>query len=96
MGEGTNGVRPSPEELERDVERIRDSMAGIVSELDRRRHELFDWRLQLRRHKLGIGLLAGGVVLLLGTAMVVKNSGETWNARVFVPAGLESSVHTLV
>jgi hypothetical protein len=65
MGQGTDDVMDpeTPEELEREVEDIRDDMTGIVSELDRRGHEALDWRMQLRRHAAplmftGLGLLA--------------------------------------
>jgi hypothetical protein len=68
MGQGTNGVdisSPPPETLEREVEAIRGSLDGIVSELDRRRHELTDWRLQLRRHRGKLAVAAGGLVAII-------------------------------
>jgi hypothetical protein len=62
----------TPRELEHDVERIRGNLTDIVQDLDRRRHEWLDWRLQLRRHpkEAGVGiavlvLLAGGVTALI-------------------------------
>jgi hypothetical protein len=64
MGQGTDDLMDtdSPEELEREVEDIREDMTDIVSELDRRGHEAFDWRMQLRKHAApliftGLGLL---------------------------------------
>jgi hypothetical protein len=66
VGQKTNRVA-EPEKLVHHVEEIREGLTQVVSELDRRRHELMDWRLQLRRNKgplLGIGsvlALAGGV-----------------------------------
>ena len=58
-----------PDEIERDVEARRARVAVLVGELDRRRRELIDWRLQLRRHGLALGLalagtLAGGAGLV--------------------------------
>ena len=65
MGQGKDDMNEveSPEELEREVEEIRDDMTDIVSELDRRGHEAFDWRMQLRKHAApmmftGLGFLA--------------------------------------
>jgi hypothetical protein len=65
MGQGTDDMNEveSPEELEREVEEIRDDMTDIVSELDRRGHEAFDWGMQLRKHAApvmftGLGFLA--------------------------------------
>jgi hypothetical protein len=68
MGEGTSDVRDveTPEQLEHDVEQIRGNMNGLVRELDRRRHQLFDWRLQLRKNALPIGVGAIGVVCMVG------------------------------
>jgi len=59
-------VNESAEELEHDIERLRDGMTKIAHELDVRRHELFDWRLQLRRHSTAVLIAAGSVVLLAG------------------------------
>jgi hypothetical protein len=76
VGERTNRIE-KPEKLEHDVEKIRATLTEVVGELDRRRHALMDWRLQVREHK---GLLAGlgaGVLLLLGTSVGVK----LWRAR---------------
>jgi len=52
MGEGTNGLGslPPPDELEVEVERRLSGLATIVDELDLRRHELLDWRLQVQAH----------------------------------------------
>lgn len=49
--------------LEADIERLRGELDAIVGELDRRRHEAFDVRLQVRRHP--------GVVATVGAAAVV-------------------------
>jgi hypothetical protein len=49
--------------LESDIERLRGELDGMVSELDRRRHEALDLRLQLRRHS--------GVVAALGVVAVL-------------------------
>jgi hypothetical protein len=49
--------------LEQEIEDIRRGLDDIVGELDRRRHELMDWRLQLRRHRTGVLLIAGVVLV---------------------------------
>jgi hypothetical protein len=75
MGEGTdrvNGQRANGEprkmarELETEITEIRSRLDRSLAELDRRRHELTDVRLQVRRHPM-IAVAAGvTVVALLG------------------------------
>ena len=70
----------SPEtvrELGASIDALRDDLGGLVAELDRRRHELLDVKLQARRHAVGI---AAGSVSLAGaaTAMVWL---AMWRAR---------------
>ena len=56
----------SPGELARDIEVVRDDLAEVVGELDRRRHEVLDdVRRQLARHALPIAVIA---LLALGVA----------------------------
>jgi hypothetical protein len=60
-GDGSGDVR----RLEEDIQNIRGNLGGLLGELDHRRHEAFDVRVQLRRHGLliGLGLFAmAGVV----------------------------------
>ena len=75
MGEGTdrvNGQRANGEprkmarELETEITEIRSRLDRSLAELDRRRHELTDVRLQIRRHPM-VAVAAGvTVVALLG------------------------------
>ena len=59
------------EALQREIESIRTGLDGMVGELDRRRHALFDVRSQLRRHAVPLialgaallGIAAGGIAL---------------------------------
>jgi hypothetical protein len=57
--------RAAPE-IEQEVDALRSDLGGLVDELDRRRHEMTDVRLQLRRHSravaLGLGIAALSVV----------------------------------
>jgi hypothetical protein len=83
MGEGADRLKTLPpatreeretpqqraREIEGEIDDIRRSLDRDLSELDRRRHEATDWRLQLHRHSrlvagVGIGVLAlvGGLV----------------------------------
>jgi len=85
MGEGTdrvNGQRTDGEprkmarELETEITEIRTRLDRSLAELDRRRHELTDVRLQIRRHPM-VTVAAGVTVLALlgGVAYAV------WAAR---------------
>src|SRR4051794_3309705 len=73
MDEAQDRMRAlSPEDREADVQRARSRLESLVSELDRRRRDLTDVRLQLRKHvwvvaAVGFTLLAG-----LGTTIFFK------------------------
>jgi len=73
MGEGTNpvSVAAAPAaEFEREVQLVRENLTGIVKELDYRRQELLDWRGQLRRHRLALGMAATAIFLVIGGVVV--------------------------
>lgn len=85
MGERTRGVELISEDgrmvdagsadqavaqLGADIAALREDLGGLVAELDRRRHELLDVRLQARRHA---GAAAVTAVSLIGAA-----SGVVW------------------
>ena len=78
MGEGTAGVEErNPREIERDIEHLRTRLDRSLAELDRRRHELTDVRLQMKKHpRVFVG--AGGFVLLLmgGVAFAIWRAHE--------------------
>jgi hypothetical protein len=73
-GDTATAGEAQPEVLEREVEEIRENISGIVGELDRRGHELVDWRLQLRKHgtllaAIGASCLVGfGLTMAIGAA----------------------------
>ena len=51
MGEGTTRVEEKPpRQIEREIEHLRTRLDRSLAELDRRRHELTDVRLQVRKH----------------------------------------------
>jgi hypothetical protein len=70
-GEQNQGEEHPPSDetakaLQEDIEKIRGKLGGMVSELDHRRHDLFDVKKQLRRHAVPLAL-AG--LALLGLAV---------------------------
>jgi hypothetical protein len=65
MGEGTDRVNGNgTHQIEGEIADIRGHLDQSLAELDRRRHEATDVKLQIRRHP-GAVAVAGGVVLLL-------------------------------
>jgi len=59
MDEGEVGVnRDTVHELGNEVAHARDELDVLLGEFDRRRHEVLDVPLQLRRHALGVSLTA--------------------------------------
>jgi hypothetical protein len=57
-----------------EIEEVRGRLDALADELDRRRHAALDWRLQLRRHALGLTMTA--------LAVVVIAAGVAWRGRV--------------
>ena len=73
MGEGTTGVeRRPPEQLEREIETIRGNLAEVVKELDRRRHEFLDWRMQLKRHASALWIAAAGAGTIVAGMIILS------------------------
>jgi hypothetical protein len=67
------------EELGSEVAGVREELDTLLGELDRRRHDALDVRLQLRRHAVGAGLTA---FALLATA-----TGSVWRRTGAAAAG---------
>ena len=55
-----------PPRIEHEIESIRGELDVLVRELDRRRHDALDWRLQVQRHRRELSIAAGvgGAALL--------------------------------
>jgi hypothetical protein len=75
MGEGTTGLsaeapRESALQLDADIGRLRQELGGLVGELDRRRHELLDVRLQVKRHAVA--------ATVTGASLVAVAAGLVW------------------
>src|SRR5688500_560634 len=58
-----------PGDVEAELDRTRRRLGELLDELGRRRHELGDVRLQLRRHAVSIALAAGGAAALIAVAI---------------------------
>ena len=69
-GHEESSPREAAEALGDEVANVRDDLDTLLGELDRRRHELLDVRLQVRRH-------ARGVTLTM-VAFVVAAAGVVW------------------
>ena len=69
-GERESSPRAAAEALSGEVAAARDGLDTLVAELDRRRHNVLDVRLQLRRHALG--------VILTTAAFVIAAAGFVW------------------
>lgn len=65
---------PSPRETVRqlagEIATLREELAGLVAELDRRRHDALDVKLQVKRH--------GGELALTAAALVAAAAGFVW------------------
>ncbi|HSB62979.1 MAG TPA: hypothetical protein VLJ18_02390 [Thermoanaerobaculia bacterium] len=56
-------------EVVQDIERARSDLGAYLAEIDRRRHEALDWRLQLWRHRTAVTLVGAGLAAGLGMAI---------------------------
>jgi hypothetical protein len=70
-------LQESTRQLDGEIAALREELAGLVAELDRRRHELLDVKLQARRHAFGMAVTS---VALLATASGFVWLGA-WNSR---------------
>jgi hypothetical protein len=70
--------------LESDIERLRGELDAMVDELDRRRHEAFDVRLQLRRHRGLVVGVAAVAVLLTGAGLYAWAASRRRQDRLLV------------
>ena len=67
MGKRTPHVSSEPAELEREIRSIRGSLSGLTAEADRRRHRITDLAGQIQRHPRGLKMIAGGLLLFVGS-----------------------------
>ncbi len=77
----TRNGSPGPGDVRRvagEIDVLRHELGGLVAELDRRRHEALDLRLQVRRHPVLVATVATVGALLLGgaIALIVREARE--------------------
>jgi hypothetical protein len=75
-----------PAKLERDVEGIRDNITDIVSELDRRGHEMLDWRGHLRKHAWLLVAVGASCLVGLGVTVVADRARRKRRNRFWFKA----------
>ncbi|MFL5376273.1 MAG: hypothetical protein ACJ787_00060 [Myxococcales bacterium] len=67
MGEGADRMNGNgSHQIEGEIAEIRGRLDQSLAELDRRRHEATDVKLQIRRHPAAVAVAGGIVLLLLG------------------------------
>lgn len=83
MGEGAdrlNGGATDPQvrRVAGEIEGLRGELGVLIGELDRRRQELFDVGLQVRRHPVAVAVGAAAAALVVGglLAVVVRDRRE--------------------
>jgi hypothetical protein len=59
------------ERLKKDIDAIRGNLGGLIGELDRRRHDAFNLRLQLQRHALPVIIAGTALLAVVGLAIAV-------------------------
>ena len=79
MGERANGVsdrsagnKKSAEHLEQQVGLIREHLTDVVSELDYRRHELMDFKGQLKKRAPLLAMIGAGALAAIGAGVAVS------------------------
>jgi len=69
MGEATHGMKENPEQIEQEVETIRERMEPAIAELDRRRHHMTQ---RVDRMKRGAPKLLQIAMFVVGAIQVVR------------------------
>jgi hypothetical protein len=65
------GEGPPPKEIEGRILALRGELTDLVSELDRRRHDAFDFKLQFQRHRTAFLVAGVALAALLGAGAAV-------------------------
>lgn len=75
MGARTDGVNGREGgdvgRVSTEIATLRDELGGLVGELDRRRREAFDLRLQARRHPVALAVTVTAVALVVGGVVAI-------------------------
>jgi hypothetical protein len=103
MAQGTGGVTQidaparDPRAIEREIRGHRGELSTLVGELNRRRQELTDVKLQLRRHGMGVatGLLATGAVIV-GSFLYARWRARRYNSLIARGGRLREAVGRMI
>ena len=89
MGERKNGVESdSPEALEQEILRFRESIDPVARELDMRRHRMTDWRRQMKHRAPKVASILGTVLGVLAAAKAVRRRLKQRRAMTRVRAAI--------
>jgi hypothetical protein len=104
MAQGAGGVTEidpraarDPRTIEREIRGHRGELSTLAGELNRRRQELTDVKLQLRRHTMGVatGLLATGVVIV-GSLVYARWRARRYNSLIARGGRLREAVGRMI
>jgi hypothetical protein len=86
-----------PRTIEREIRGHRGELSTLAGELNRRRQELTDVKLQLRRHTMGVatGLLATGVVIV-GSLVYARWRARRYNRLIARGGRLREAVGRMI
>ncbi|HTP27171.1 MAG TPA: hypothetical protein VMK12_16140 [Anaeromyxobacteraceae bacterium] len=83
--------------LETEISTLREEIGDLVAELDRRRREAFDLRLQLRRHPVAIALGGTALALALGlTATAIAERRRLKRQRAYKVRQLKTALERVI
>ncbi|HEV8481316.1 MAG TPA: hypothetical protein VGR66_11030 [Candidatus Eisenbacteria bacterium] len=85
MGEGAHGVKEGPEQIEHEVESIRERMEPAVAELDRRRHRMAQKVSRVKRAAPKVLQIATFVVGVIQVVRAVKKVRARGRREVMPP-----------
>ena len=89
MGEGADRVNGAEETVGRvsgEIVAHRGELGVLVAELDRRRHEAFDLRLQARRHPVAVAVAVATLALAVGGLVALAVAARRHRRRPSVRA----------
>jgi hypothetical protein len=85
MGEAADRVSDKadsdPRRIEGRIEGLRSELGDLVAELDRRRREALDLRLQIRRHPVAAAIAAVAVATVVGSLLAMAVHGRRVRRR---------------
>jgi hypothetical protein len=86
MKNGSSGSRATVVRVHSEIDTLRSELGGLVAELDRRRHEALDLRLQVKRHPVLVAVVATTAALVVGGALAILVQGRRERRRPAVRA----------